>query len=196
MVGDMSNYSEFEREILEAMKEVGYSELESLRDSPGESDGLKRAAVAELARRAPRIPGGSQLDLETIAGQRMRAGTIEDDLVEAWKELRRLGHGTEVIFCFGKDGEPLCTSHVGDGCWDTVENRRKTFNYIARKEREAKGAFKGGGGADVVTKTIGNGGDGVVTITSARCNHVDGGPMGSDLQCVLMAGHVGGCRYL
>jgi hypothetical protein len=126
MVGDMSDQSEFEREILEAMKEVGYSDLESLRDSPGRSDGLKRAAAAELARRAPRIPVGSQLDLETIAGQRMRAGTIEDDLVEAWKELRRLGYGR----------------------------------------------------------------------TSARCNHVDGGPMGSDLQCVLMAGHVGGCRYL
>lgn len=40
-----------ERRLLDAMSDVGYTDLELLRDRPGESDGLKRAAAAELARR-------------------------------------------------------------------------------------------------------------------------------------------------
>lgn len=40
-----------EQRLLDAMSDVGYTDLELLRDRPGESDGLKRAAAAELARR-------------------------------------------------------------------------------------------------------------------------------------------------
>jgi hypothetical protein len=44
-------------------------------------------------------------------------------------------NGAEVIFVFVKDdAPPAFTSYVGDPCWDTPENRRRTFEYIKRAE--------------------------------------------------------------
>jgi hypothetical protein len=51
--------------------------------------------------------------------------------------LARMGYRESIIFVFGDNGEPSFTSVVGDAAWDTKENRKRTFEYIQRKTREA-----------------------------------------------------------
>jgi DNA repair exonuclease SbcCD ATPase subunit len=50
-------------------------------------------------------------------------------------ELTRLGYGTEDTHIFGSDGRPIAISRVGDLCWDTAEQRRAAFEYIANAQR-------------------------------------------------------------
>lgn len=69
---------------------------------------------------------------------RRRALVAEERLASAEAELRRLGYGEEAIFTFNADCEPLATSHVGDLCWDTRENRRRTFEFIERTLARAR----------------------------------------------------------
>lgn len=57
---------------------------------------------------------------------------LEARVAAAETELRRLGYGVEPIFVFGEHGRPSFTSLVGDASWDTVENRRLTFEFIEK----------------------------------------------------------------
>lgn len=57
---------------------------------------------------------------------------LAKELEEARAELRRLGHGTEIIACLRDDGSLLCTSRVGDPAWDTAENRRRVFAFVCK----------------------------------------------------------------
>lgn len=48
-------------------------------------------------------------------------------------EMRRLGYGAAVIYCFDERLRPICTSQVGDRCWDTLENKHRTYAWIAKR---------------------------------------------------------------
>jgi hypothetical protein len=87
--------------------------------------------------------GGRVQDLEERLTNPIQAGI---QAVEHWihraesaeAELERLGHGVEVIFVFGDDGEPKFTSRVGDASWDTRANRHRTFNWIEKTLARAR----------------------------------------------------------
>lgn len=55
----------------------------------------------------------------------------EQRLAAAETEMRRIGYGEEVIYCFDANGKPTHTSRVGDLSWDTRENRARTFQFIS-----------------------------------------------------------------
>lgn len=56
-------------------------------------------------------------------------------LAAAENELRRLGHGTEVIDVITETGNRF-TSHVGDVSWDTADNRARVRAHHAATESE------------------------------------------------------------
>jgi hypothetical protein len=62
--------------------------------------------------------------LRIIAAQAERIDALE-------REMRRIGYGEEVIYCFDANVKPTHTSRVGDLSWDTRENRDRTFQFIS-----------------------------------------------------------------
>lgn len=67
--------------------------------------------------------------------ERLAAANARLDQLEAAEaELKRLGHGVDVITVFNADGLPSFTSHVGDRSWDTRENRQRAHEFILRAE--------------------------------------------------------------
>ena len=62
-------------------------------------------------------------------------------LQSAEDEMRRLGYDVEPVFCFRDDGTPSHTSKVGDLCWDTIENKRRTFAFIKDAGEKTKAAL-------------------------------------------------------
>ncbi len=66
----------------------------------------------------------------------------EERLAAAENEMRRIGYGEELIYCFDANGKPTHTSRVGDLSWDTRENRARTFQFISdtlERDRDASG---------------------------------------------------------
>lgn len=67
------------------------------------------------------------------------ATELVDASVECANELRRLGHGMEVIDVITESGSRF-TSIVGDPAWDTADNRARLRAHHARVEQELAAA--------------------------------------------------------
>jgi hypothetical protein len=64
-----------------------------------------------------------------------RAEEAEAERDAAENELRRLGHGVEVIDVITETGNRF-TSHVGDSSWDTADNRARVRVHHDATESE------------------------------------------------------------
>lgn len=97
-------------------------------DTTNEAVSLGKSLVDGYQRATLRV-----LELEkALSEERELRIATQRRLASAEAEMIRIGYSSEPIFVFDKDtGKPILTSHVGDLCWDTQENRRLTFNYIA-----------------------------------------------------------------
>src|SRR6185503_233306 len=76
----------------------------------------------------------ARLRIEELEKEAALPSDAEAKLAAAENELRRIGYGVEPIYVFAEDGRPQFTSLTGDVCWDTRENRAKTFAFITAAE--------------------------------------------------------------
>ncbi len=77
--------------------------------------------------------GGTKRRVDELMQEQKEAEALKAKLASAEAEMRRLGYDVEPIHVFNeRTGEPQFTSKTGDACWDTAENRRRTFEFIGK----------------------------------------------------------------